>query len=84
MPNKARISVFTDNDLTHINDDHFQINLTAHLLNQICVLPLPPSPPRYYDAPPHAMTFAQSSNSTGSLMAFAPMMLLHLLINATQ
>ena len=24
MPNKAKISIFTDNDLTHITDDHFQ------------------------------------------------------------
>ena len=27
MPIKAKISIFTDNDLTHITDDHFQINL---------------------------------------------------------
>ena len=26
MPNEAKISIFTDNDLTQINDDHFQIN----------------------------------------------------------
>ena len=29
MPNEARISMFTENDLTHINDDHSQINLIA-------------------------------------------------------
>ena len=29
MPNKARISIFTDNDLTHITDDHFEINLVT-------------------------------------------------------
>ena len=29
MPNEAKISIFTDNDLTHISDDHFQINLIA-------------------------------------------------------
>ena len=80
MPNEARISIFTDNDFTHINDDHFQINLIAHLLNQIYVVP---SPPRYDDTPLDAMTFAQSSNSTGSPMALAPMMPLHLLINPT-
>ena len=80
MPNKARISIFTDSDLTHINDDHFQINLIACLLDQIYVVPLPL---RYDDAPPDAMTFPQSSNSTGSLMASAPMMPLHLLINPT-
>ena len=35
MPNEAKISIFTDDDLTHINDDHFQINLIACLLDQI-------------------------------------------------
>ena len=29
MPNEANISIFTDNDLTHITDDHFEINLVA-------------------------------------------------------
>ena len=41
MPTKAKVSIFTDNDLTHINDDHFEINLVAHLLNQIYVVPVP-------------------------------------------
>ena len=62
MPNEGRISIFTDNDLTHINDDNFQINLIAHLLDQICVVPLPPLHPRYDDAPPDAMTFPHSTN----------------------
>ena len=35
MPNKAKISIFTDNDLTHITDDHFEIKLVARLLGQI-------------------------------------------------
>ena len=26
MPSDAKVSIFTDNDLTHINDDHFEIN----------------------------------------------------------
>ena len=30
MPTKAKVSIFTDNDLTHTNDDHFEINLVAH------------------------------------------------------
>ena len=34
MPTEAKVSIFTDNNLTHINDDHFDINLVAHLLNQ--------------------------------------------------
>ena len=67
MPNKAKILIFTDNDLMHVTDDHFQINLIAHLLDQIYVVPSPPSPPRYDDAPPDAMVFPQSSNSTRGL-----------------
>ena len=31
MPSEAKGSIFTDNDLTHINDDHFKINLVARL-----------------------------------------------------
>ena len=29
MPNEAKILIFTDNDLTHITDDQFEINLVA-------------------------------------------------------
>ena len=30
MPSDAtKVSIFTDSDLTHINDDHFKINLVA-------------------------------------------------------
>ena len=58
MPNEAKISIFTDNHLTHITDDHFEINLVARLLDQIYVVPSPQSPPRYNDAPPDPMTFA--------------------------
>ena len=29
IPNDTKVSIFTDNDLTHINDDHFEINLVA-------------------------------------------------------
>ena len=83
MPNEAKISIFTDNDLTQITDDHFEINLIACLLDQIYVVPPPQSPLRYDDAPPDAMTFAQSVNSTRGVMASAPMMPLHLLINPT-
>ena len=27
MPSEVKISIFTDNDLTHITDDHFEIKL---------------------------------------------------------
>ena len=36
MPNEVEISIFTDNDLTHIIDDHFEIKLV--LLDQIYVV----------------------------------------------
>ena len=81
---KQRYQFFTDNDLTHITDDHFEINIRACLLDQIYVVPSPQSPLRYDDAPPDAMTFAQSENSTRGPMASAPMMLLHMLINPTK
>ena len=42
MPTEVRVSIFMDNDLTHINDDHFEINLVAQLLNQVFVIPVPP------------------------------------------
>ena len=80
---KQKISIFTDNNLTHITDDHFEINLIACLLDQIYIVPSPLSPLRYDDAPLDAMVFSQPSNSTGGPMASAPMMPLHLLINPT-
>ena len=45
MSTEAKVSIFTDNDLTHINNDHFEINIVARLLNQIYIVPVPP--PRY-------------------------------------
>ena len=38
MPTEAKVSIFMDNDLTHINNDHFGVNLVARLLNQIYVV----------------------------------------------
>ena len=52
MPDKAKVSIFMDNDLTHVTDDHFEIKLIAKLLNQIYVVQPPMLPPRYDDAPP--------------------------------
>ena len=40
MPSDAKVSIFPDNDLTHINNDHFEINLVARLLSQIYVVPV--------------------------------------------
>ena len=31
MPEIAKVSIFTDNDLTHITDDHFEIKLIARI-----------------------------------------------------
>ena len=69
MPAEAKISIFTDNDLTHINNDHFEINLVAPLLNQIYVVPVPP--PQYDYNDPHAnviveLTLCTSTGATAS------------------
>ena len=67
MLTETRVSIFMDNDLAHINDDHFEINLVAHLLNQIYVVPFPPPKYDYYDDP-HANVTDQliPSTSTGA------------------
>ena len=83
MPNEAKISIFTDNDLTHITDDHFEIKVVARLLDQIYVVSSPQSPPRYDDTPSDPMSFTQTVNSTGRPTASAPMLPLHMLINPT-
>ena len=83
MPNEAKISIFTDNDLTHITDDHFEIKLVARLLDQPYVVPSPQSPPRYDDTPSDPMSFTQTVKNTCSLTAYAPMLPLHMLINPT-
>ena len=83
MPSEAKISIFTDNDLTHITDDHFEIKLIARLLDQIYVVPSPQSPPRYDDTSLDPMFFTQTVNNTGSLMASAVMLPLQMLVNPT-
>ena len=52
MPDIAHVSIFMDNDLTHITEDHFEIKLIARLLDQIYVIQPSILPPRYDDAPP--------------------------------
>ena len=52
MPDKAYVSIFMDNDLTNITEDHFKIKLIARLLNQIYVVQPPMLPLRYDDTPP--------------------------------
>ena len=83
MPTEAKISIFTDNDLTHITDDHFEIKLVARLLDQIYVVPSPQSSPRYDDTPLDPMSFTQTVNNTGNLTASKTMLPVHMLINPT-
>ena len=63
MPDMAYISIFTDNDLTHITEDHFEIKLIARLLDQMHVVQPPMFLPRYDDAPPSAPQFPEHLHS---------------------
>ena len=64
MPDMAYVSIFTDNDLTHITEDHFEIKLIARLLGQIYVIQPPMFPPRYDDALPQEYEYSQPHMST--------------------
>ena len=63
MPDTAFVSIFTDNDSTHIMDNHFEIKLIARLLDQMYVIPAPVFPPRYDDALPSAPQFPEHLHS---------------------
>ena len=63
MPETAYISIFTDNDLTHITQDHFEIKLIARLLDQMYVIQPPMFLPRYDDALPSAPQFPEHLHS---------------------
>ena len=78
MPEIAKVSIFMDNDLTHITDDHFEIKLIARLLNQIYVVQLPMLPLRCDDAPPGEYEYSQLSTSIGSATPSAPQFPEHL------
>ena len=54
MPDTVFVSIFMDNDSTHITDNHFEIKLIARFLDQMYVIPAPVFPPRYDDTPPSA------------------------------
>ena len=62
MPDMAYVSIFMDNDLTHITEDHFKIKLIARLLDQMYVIQPPMFPLRYDDAPPSAPQFPEHSH----------------------
>ena len=63
MPDTAYVSIFMDNDLTHITEDHFKIKLIARLLDQMYVIQPPMFLPRYDDAPPSAPQFPEHLHS---------------------
>ena len=63
MPDTAYVSIFMDNDLTHITEDHFEIKLIARLLDQMHVIQPPMFQPRYDDALPFATRFPEHLHS---------------------
>ena len=78
MPDMAYVSIFTDNDLTHITEDHFEIKLIARLLDQIYVVQPPMFPPRYDDALPQEYEYSQPDMSTDGTRPSAPQFPEHL------
>ena len=78
MPDIAYVSIFTDNDLTNITEDHFEIKLIARLLDQIYVIQAPMFPPRYDDAPPQEYEYSQPHTSTDGARPSAPQFPEHL------
>ena len=78
MPEIAKVSIFMDNDLTHITDDYFEIKLIARLLNQIYVVQPPMLPQRYDDAPLGEYEYSQQSTSISSTIPSAPQFQEHL------
>ena len=78
MPDIACVSIFMDNDLTNITEDHFKIKLIARLLDQIYVVQPPMFPPRYDDAPPQEYEYSQPHISTDGTRPSAPQFPEHL------
>ena len=78
MPDMAYVSIFTDNDLTHITEDLFEIKLIARLLDQIYVVQPPMFPPRYDDALPQEYEYSQPHTSTDGARPSAPQFPEHL------
>ena len=78
MPAIAYVSIFTDNDLTNITEDHFEIKLIARLLDQIYVIQPPMFPLRYDDAPPQEYEYSQPHTSTDGTRPSAPQFPEHL------
>ena len=74
----AYVSIFMDNDLTHITEDHFEIKLIARLLDQICVIRPLMFPLRNDDAPPKEYEYSQPHTSTDGMRPSAPQFPKHL------
>ena len=72
MPDIAYVLIFTDNDLTNITEDHFEIKLIARLLDQIYVVQPPMFPPWYDDALPKEYEYSQPHTSTDGTRPSAP------------
>ena len=72
MPDIAYVSIFTDNELTHITEDHFEIKLIARLLDQIYVIQPPMLPLRYDDAPQGEYEYSPPHTSTDGARPSAP------------
>ena len=78
MPDIGYVSIFTDNDLTNITEDHFEIKLIARLLDQIYVVQQPMFPLRYDDALPQEYEYSQPHTSTDGTRPSAPQFPEHL------
>ena len=78
MPDMAYVSIFMDNDLTHISEDHLEIKLIARLLDQIYVVQPPLFPPRYDDALSQEYEYSQPHTSTDGARPSAPQFPEHL------
>ena len=71
MPSDAK-AIFTNNDLTHINNDHFEINLMVQLLNQIYIVPVLPPGYDYDNLHANVMDELTPSTSTGATASAPP------------
>ena len=78
MPDIAYVLIFTNNDLTNITEDHFEIKLIARLLDQIYVVQPPMFPLRYVDVPPQEYEYSQPHTSTDGTRPSAPQFPEHL------
>ena len=78
MPDTAYVSIFMDNELIHITQDHFEIKLIARLLDQIYVIQPPMCPLKYDDALPQEYEYSQPHTSTDGTRPSAPQFPEHL------